>query len=99
MDIIGTKGISQLDLPKFKEESQRILKEFDKFISDLDRNSGNQSVVDFRSHLEAHSEDLQEHLKILSTIFHISSLFSSHSNLNETLSLIVQTGRDVFNFK
>ena len=98
MDIIGSKGVFKQDLPKFEEESRRILKEFDKFISDLDRDIGSDSVKNFRSHLEAHSEDLQEHLKILSTIFHISSLFSSHSNLNETLSLIVQTVRDVFNF-
>ncbi|MBW1771854.1 MAG: GAF domain-containing protein, partial [Deltaproteobacteria bacterium] len=98
MDSIGSKGVFQQDIPKLEEESQSLLREFDKFVSEIHGDIASDSDKNFRSLLEAHSEELTEHFKILSTIFHISSLFSSHSNLNEILSHIVQSVREVLNF-
>lgn len=98
MDSIKSKKKLR-DIPKLKESSQNFLMEFDKFVLKLNMDAAeNEAVKNFRSYLEVHSEKLNEHIKILSTISHISSLFSSHSNLSEILSHIVQSVREVFNF-
>jgi len=82
-----------------REQFQLLLEELDKFILDLQGNPESESAQDFRSLLTAQSEGLIEHLKILSAIFYISSLFSSHSSLSEMLSLIVESVKEVLNFR
>jgi len=98
MDSINSKGVLPQDIPKLKEESQSLLREFDKFVSEIQGDIGSDPVKNFRSYLGTYSEELNEHVRILSTVFHISSLFSSRSNLNEMLSHIVQSVREVLNF-
>lgn len=84
---------------KKEEASQNLIMEFDKFVLKLQVDDAeSDSIKNFRSYLEVHSQKLNEHINILSTISHISSLFSSHSYLNEILSHIVESVKDVFNF-
>jgi len=98
MDGNGSKGVFHQDIPKLEGEARSILREFDKFVSEIKGGNADESHKKLRSLLEKHSDELTEHFKILSTIFHISSLFSSHSNLNEILSHIVQSVKELLNF-
>lgn len=81
------------------EQFQLLLQEFDRFVLDLHGNPESEPAQHFRSLLTAQSEGLIEHLKILSAIFYMSSLFSSHSSLSEVLSLIVDSVKDLLNFR
>ena len=69
------------------------------FILDSGGDPEGEAARHFRSHLQTQSEGLIEHLKILSAIFYISSLFSSHSGLSEVLSLITESVKNVLNFR
>lgn len=93
------ESVFQLSVTEAGEQLQVLLKDLDKFISDLEGDPQSESARHFRSLLTTQSEGLIEHLKILSAIFYISSLFSSHSGLSEVLSLIAESVKSVLNFR
>lgn len=80
------------------EQFQLLLQEFDRLVRDLGGNPESEPAQHFRSLLAAQSEGLIEHLRILSAIFYMSSLLSSHSSLSEVLSLIVGSVKELLNF-
>lgn len=89
----------QLGATEARDQLHVILQELDSLLQDLHGDPESESARHFRSLLTAQSEGLIEHLKILSTIFYISSFFSSHSSLREVLSLIVDSVKQVLNFR
>lgn len=99
MNLMTWESAFQPRATEAREQFQLLLKELDKFVLDLQGDLESESAQHFRSLLTAQSEGLLEHLKILSAIFYISSLFSSHSSLNEVLSLIVESVKEVLNFR
>ena len=98
MKKIKLEGTFQQSLLEAREQFESLLKDFDEFVLKVDGSQAIQSANQFRSLLKAQTEGLIRHLKILDAIFSISSLFSSHSNLNEVLSLIVEGVKEVLNF-
>jgi len=93
-----SEGTFQQSLLEAREQFESLLQDFDRFVLDLDGNQESHSAKQLKSLLKAQAEGLIQHLKILSAIFNISSLFSSHSHLNEVLSLIVESVKEVLNF-
>ncbi len=89
----------QLGATEARDQFELILRELDGLLKDFKADPETESARHFRSLLTAQSEGLIEHLKILSTIFYISSLSSSHSSLSEVLSLIVESVKQVLNFR
>jgi PAS domain S-box-containing protein len=92
------EGMFQQSVLEARVQFEHLLEDFDRFVLDLKGNPESDSAKHFKSLLEAQAGRLIQHLKILSAIFNISSLFSSHSRLNEVLSLIVESVKEVLNF-
>jgi PAS domain S-box-containing protein len=99
MNATSRESFFQLSATEAREELQLLLKALDLFILDLKGDPDSESARSFRALLTTQSEGLIEHLKILSAIFYISSLFSSHSGLSEVLSLIAESVKHVLNFR
>jgi len=98
MNNTGSKGIFHQRALNAKKDFEAFLENFDKLILGLKGNPESDSAERLKSLLQAQANGLIQHLKILSAIFSISSLFSSHSSLKEVLSLIVESVREVLNF-
>jgi len=81
-----------------KYQIDNLLNCFDQIVLDLNENIKPPSTDHFKTLLISQSEGILQHLNILSSIFNISSMFSTHSSLSEVLYLISISLKDLLNF-
>jgi PAS domain S-box-containing protein len=81
-----------------KYQFDSIVKYFNRIVLDLNGSIESPYANHFKKLLISQSEGILQHLEILSSIFNISSMFSTHSTLSEVLSLIVESLKAVLNF-
>lgn len=81
-----------------KYEFDSLLECFDEIILEMNRDIEEPSIRRFKKLLRSQTEGLIQHLKILSTVFKISGMFSTRISLDEVLSLIVDTIKVELNF-
>lgn len=98
MKITKSDGVFNQNALEAIEWFENLLGDFDRVVLDLKGDRESPPVQNFKSLLRTQSEAIIQHLKILSAAFNISSLFSSHSRLNEVLSLIVESVKEVLSF-
>lgn len=98
MKITNSDGVFNQNAMEAIEWFENLLGDFDKVVLGLKGDPDSPPVQNFKSLLRTQSGAIIQHLKILSAAFNISSLFSSHSRLNEVLSLIVESVKEVLSF-